>query len=230
MPGSRVPGPPPRTRVGSGGSQLETFIFLWFLKDFEGKPSFSLGFSSFRLPGIHFPYIFLQFCFFGSLRVRDRVHSTKFSVPTSLRKRFRYLNGMESATWAGTEGIHWFSMTPQPYAVFPCFLQHLGLEMKAITQKFSVSAPASSAWERLLLSQCRSQHLSAELRHHFHHLISLRCTELNGNQPQTQLTFLMLNLRQTSGGKFRRFFFSRDRRFLMHKTSVTCEKKKIWKK
>ena len=81
-----------------------------------------------------------------------------------------------------------FAMSPQPYAVFPWFLQHLGLEMKGISQEFWVSAPATTAWESLSLLQCCSQHLSADLRNYCHHFLSLRCTEFNGSPAQTTPT------------------------------------------
>ena len=70
---------------------------------------------------------------------------------------------------------------------FPLIFVASGFGYEDEDSDFLVSAPAFTARVRLLLLQCRFQKLSAELRIHFDHLISLRSTEFHRDQTKTQL-------------------------------------------
>ena len=93
---SGFPAPHPRWMVWSGGGP-GSFIFLWFLKHFEGKAAFCLGFSLSGLPGMHFPLVLKDFASSTLFVVRSKLQFMKSSLPTPLRNGFRNVNNTVSA-------------------------------------------------------------------------------------------------------------------------------------
>ena len=117
--GPGFPVPPPCMMVWSGGLSWKTFIFLWFSKDFEGNLHFPLVFHHLDVQMFIFLWFFKDFVSWALSAVRGRFHFTKSPLPTPLRKRCRYVNGMLSAIRTETEGIHWFFNVSVAVCCFP---------------------------------------------------------------------------------------------------------------